>query len=186
MPIKCPQHDPLKHFSKHFKEDCKPGNRKCQKTKMVDLNIPVRLSSHILPYCDDCSGYPHSFLCKTCDGSWRRYFAVWEWALNELTFVHKVIRNGRRRCHSMPVFTKHCSCLEYFFLSIAAPLLQGVKVTSCEEVTSSENDKVIDVCGAHFSICTVEETFRSKISPYSHRSMRWFMSQRLMHMKDLE
>lgn len=48
-------------------------DREPLRKEILEVEIPVRLRSHILSYFDDCLCYAHIFIAEMCDGSWDTY-----------------------------------------------------------------------------------------------------------------
>lgn len=91
-------------------KNCTPGDRERLKIKTVDAETPVKLSSHISYYFDNCLGYAHSFVSETCDGTLRKYSAIFELAPNNSALVGKDVGDWRGWFHRKPGFTEQLSC----------------------------------------------------------------------------
>lgn len=93
-------------FWKQVNKNSRPDDQERSKIKMIDADIPVKLSSRNLSHFDDCLRYANSFVFETCDGRWHEYSAICDWVPNESTLVQNLVRDWRGQYHKKTWFCK--------------------------------------------------------------------------------
>lgn len=89
--------------SKFSKKNSMDSDREVLKSEILKMEIPVKLSCHLLSYFDDCLSYAYTFVSEKCDGNWHRYCATCRWSLKETIMAFKYFETGVENVTKNPV-----------------------------------------------------------------------------------